>query len=552
MDVGRGAPGDEHQGDHTPLERDLSRSSRAKGRRFLIFMLIIAALYALGVNSHWWYVRDSVRYMGLARSWAETGAYRLNGKANMFALPGFPLMLSVIYSTLGENFLAMNILVALCGIGCVALTCLLFDRMALTWQEKTAIVLLFGFSRTLYYYSRLVMTDVPFTLAVTTGLYCGVRMLRNEGSVKSSWAFGAVAATCAACAIRPLGPVLAAALVAALWLRPGSLKRWGRNLGWTSALVGPFVVLAVLWVYLSIRSGASLSDTYFYKFIGERGAVVVSTRIARNVPALIDSLSDTVFGTDLGLLVSILLLLLIGVGVREGWRRGERLLSAYGLLYLVSICISTPNRRLLLPVLPVLLYWLVLGTGAAGRYLVARRGMLTKRRAMQAAGILFFFALAVNGVRIGKLVNVARASDFYSADEEGRLKDHFALAEWLRTNAGPDDCVLLYDISVVQYFGRVKISHYSTSPQRFSPQQEIRNIRQDAVTFMVKDNGDPKSARLMEQLLQSQPRAFQQVRTFGKLDLYRVYRHNLKLDAHYRPGRRSSPRSNSNKLQFHH
>jgi 4-amino-4-deoxy-L-arabinose transferase-like glycosyltransferase len=511
------------------LDAMLARTSA--NRRFLAFMLIVAALYALGVNSHWWYVRDSVRYMGLARSWAETGTYAVNGKPSLFALPGFPLMLSVIYSTLGENFLAMNIFMALCGIGSVALTCLLFDRTSLTWREKAAIVLLFGFSRTLYYYSRLVMTDVPFTLAVTAGLYCGVRMLQHERSVKSLWGFGAVAATCVACAIRPLGPVLAAALVAAIWLRHGSLKRWGRNLGWTSVLVGPFVVLAALWAYWSVRSGALLSDSYFYKFIADRGALALSTKMVRSAYALVESLSDTVLGTDLGLAVSIPLLLLIGVGVREGWRRGERLLSAYGLFYSISICISTPNRRLLLPVLPVLLYWLVLGTGAVGRYLAERRGMLTKRRAAQAAGILFFLALAVNGLRVSKLIYLARTPDFYSVDEDGRLKDHFALAEWLRTNTGPDDCVLLFDISVVQYFGRVKISHFSIGQRRYNPRKQLRLIRKDAVTFMVKDNGHPKSAKPMEQLLQAQPRAFRKVRDFGNLELFRVFPHALRQPA---------------------
>ena len=73
-----------------------------------ILLLIVFVLYLLGVNGHWWYARDTVRYMGLARSLAENGTYSLNGEPHLFALPGFPLILAGIYRLAGENFLLMG------------------------------------------------------------------------------------------------------------------------------------------------------------------------------------------------------------------------------------------------------------------------------------------------------------------------------------------------------------------------------------------------------------------------------------------------------------
>lgn len=491
---------------------------------FLAVMLVVIILHAFGTNGHWWYARDSVRYMGLARSLAETGTFSINGEPHIFALPGFPLMLSAVYRVFGESFLAMNILLALCAIGAVALFGLLLDQLPLSSGEKAAVFLLFGLSRTLFYYSRLIMTDVPFTLTAVAALYFSVKMIRSQGLAQAVWGAGAVIIVCVASSIRPVGPILAIALLAAIWLQAGARKRWVRNLGLTVALTSPLVLLGILWAWSSLAAGGAFSINYYHKFVGQRGAVVVLTNIVTRLPLAVDALSDVILGTNLAIAVNMLMAVLVLTGMWTLWRRGDRLLCAFGIGYLVAICVATPSRRYLLPALPVLLPWLVLGSGAVSRALVRRRGALVQHRAVQVTAILLLGAIGLNCTRIGKVILLARAPDFYEEQGDGNLSDYLELAEWFLAEAKENDRVLVRDVSVLQYFGRVKTLWFRSRPEDSDIESQVRRIRSNSITFMVKDDADEDSAQLMDQLIESHPRAFLMMRKFGTLTLYRVNR----------------------------
>lgn len=62
------------------------------GRRGLLLWLAltVAVLYALGVNSHWRFQRDSAVYLDLARSLVEGRGYVHNYEPHAFYPPGFP------------------------------------------------------------------------------------------------------------------------------------------------------------------------------------------------------------------------------------------------------------------------------------------------------------------------------------------------------------------------------------------------------------------------------------------------------------------------------
>ena len=504
------------------------------GRQFAAFMLVVVVLYAAGVNSQWRFQRDSARYMTLARSLAETGTYSLNYRAHTFALPGFPAMLSVIYMTAGESFLAMNVLVSLFGIGSVAVAYLLLRELSLSRRQMAACLLLFGFSRTLYYYSSHVMADVPFTFFVLVGLYCGVRMLSTEGRATWLWCVAATGAVCAATSLRPVGPALLIALIAALALGGGRPKRWRVRLGQMAVLALPITALAAAWALRSAIVGDAFSRGYTDIFITGRGVAGIFRHLLRAAPMAVGALSDTLLGAGLGLPVNLLLAFLAGVGLVAAVRRGERLLCAYGVVYMGAICLASPNRRYLMPLLPILLWWVVLGAGCVGHYLAQRRKIISPRRALQAGTVLLALALAVNLLRIANVIREARSPRFYEVTEDGRLPDYFELADWLERNADRDDCVLAYEYYMLHYFSRVPATRGTIASRFFRVRREFDVLKWQGVTYMVRDRNREEPTAKMDLLLQARPQAFELVRTFGALELFRVHREWLEDES--RPG----------------
>ncbi len=510
-------PDDEHfqQGRRSP-------PALLTGWYLALLMLAVAVVYALAINPHWRFQRDSGLYMGLARSLAETGRYAFNGRTHVFVLPGFPAMLSLLYMALGENFLAMNVLVSAFGIGCVALGCLVFRELHLTRFQMLAAALLLAFSRTLYYYSAHVMTDVPFAFLAFTCLYLGLRMVGSRGRSRALWCAGAGVAGAVACTIRPLGPALLVGLLAGIWLEPARTERRARRVGLSVLAVAPTALLAALWARRGMTLGVLLGTTYFERFVGQRGLAATVRHVLRRVPVLVDALCDTVLGTDLGPPVNIALLALMVAGAVRALRRGERLVSVYAFAYLPITFLATPSRRYLLPVLPVLLYWVVLGLSAVRDYVAERRPLIEPRHFARAARVLLALALGVNLLRISKVVDQARAADFYAAIEEGRLLDYWPLMEWLREHGEADDRVLTYEWQMVHYFSRVRTVRMHGESEGVPLRRLARAMRHYQVSHVLLDPEKEGTSAGVRRLMAAYPAAFHRVAAFGQLELYRV------------------------------
>ena len=85
-----------------------------------------------GADDCWRFQRDSALYLTLARSLAETRTYSFDYRSHVLALPGLPGMSSLVYMTVGASYLAMNALMALFGLGCIAVACLVYRRLPLS------------------------------------------------------------------------------------------------------------------------------------------------------------------------------------------------------------------------------------------------------------------------------------------------------------------------------------------------------------------------------------------------------------------------------------
>lgn len=497
----------------------LSAPARKLAPYLLSFMAAVV-LYTAGLNDHWRFQRDSAVYMGLGRSLAETGTYSFDYQPHVFVWPGFPAMLSVLYRVFGESFLAMNVLVKLFGLGCIAMALALFGRLQLSGRQMLACFLLFAFSRTLYYYSSHVMADVPFTFFLVAGLYFGARMLQSDGGASWLWCAAASAAACAACFMRPLGPALLAGLAAGLWLRAGAAKRWAPNLGKTAVLIAPIGTLGAAWLLRCATVNTSSHLGYYDVFIWRFGIVHAALHAVTEIPAAIGALSDAVLGVDFPP-IGVFIFLVMGSGLIAALRRGERLLSVFGIVYLGGICLADPGRRYLLPALPVILYWLVLGAGTMGAYVANRWRSVPSRRIARAGAALLLVALSVNVLRIAKVIYEQRSPDFYAATGDGRMKNYFQLSDWLAQTAGPQDVVFAYEYRFLHYFSRVRTEPLPRGERGWRGRR-VQEVRRTAATaYFVSDPGKDPGADA-RYVLRSYPDALAKVRSFGEVDLFRV------------------------------
>ncbi len=497
---------------------------------FALVMAGAAVLYAAGLNGRWRFQRDSLVYMGLARSLAEAHTYSFDYTPHALVWPGFPAMLSVVRLAFGDSFLAMNALVKVFGLGCIAMACLLFARLSLTWPQMVACALLIALSRTLYYYSSQIMADVPFAFFVLAGLYCGVRMLQSDadpgGDRRASraawlWCVGAALTALVACSLRPLAPALLVALVAALYLRRGGRARWRRNLAMTGILLAPAVLLSAAWLWRSANLNESFRYGYLDLFIWRYGLLHTVLHAFGAAPKVVLALADGVLGFDFPPL-SIVLFLVMAVGLVAAWRRGERVLTLFGIACLAGTCLGNPGRRHLLPVLPVLFYWLVLGASAVGSLLAARWRAASPRRLAGIGAALLFLGVATNAARVGKVIYEQRSPDFYARTSSGRLADYFQLADWLKANAMPGEVVIGYEYRLLFYFSGVKAEPLPRPGRNWRMAWARRLPKGDGLAYLVRDPAKDATAPAVDNMLRRHPDAFEEVRRFGRLQVFRV------------------------------
>ena len=197
------------------------------------------------------------------------------------------------------------------------------------------------------------------------------------------------------------------------------------------------------------------------------------------------------------------------------------MLITFCAIYFIGICLSTPGRRYVLPALPVLIYWLVLGAGEAASYVQRWRGT-SATRLLRVGQVLLAVAVLGNVVHVAQTIREARSPDFYAITDDGRMLDYFPLAKWLHENVAPGERVFTSEANVLHYFSRtLTVQSPSTLQGRGSRFQALL-IREAAVTYVVVDPSRADSAEGLHRLMATRPDAFEKVRDFGKLELFRV------------------------------
>ncbi len=491
-------------------------------RLFPWVMLGTVLLQLAGLNAHWSFQRDSALYMSLARSLAETGRYVFNYSVHTYALPGLPAMLAPIYATLGESFLAMNLLISAFAVGAVAMAYLLFRRVCHDGRQAAVCLVLFALSNPLFSYSTRILTEVPFTFFVLVALYCGVRMATEEGRRSLLWGLAAGLGGFAALGTRPFGLALFAALLGAIWLRRRAWNRWKLSVAQTAIVTSPLAAALLAWWLHSTGDGvSSRALTYAHFFIGPALPRVV-LRMLRDVPDLLNAMFTAVAGGGLGVTGGVVMLAPLAVGLVQQVRRGDRLLAVYGLVYLAGVCVGSPSMRYVLPAVPVLLIWVVEGCWMLADRLEARFGWATRGRLVRLGYVILALSLLTHLSRITTDIVILRSPDFEQYAARGRLPRYRPLIEWIRDNVTPRQRTLAHEHRLIHYKTRIEAWRFNRRWRGMDPQTLAGRILRFEFSYVVLDPEYPFGTPELKRLMEACPDCFAHIGEFNGLELFRV------------------------------
>jgi hypothetical protein len=395
---------------------------------------------------------DNAGYMILAESIESGQGYRDielpdSPRHGRFP-PLYPAVLAVA-GMLGGGLIAFKTLSMIC----TTLAVVFFFGLArrrLGWEGGLAAAAPVALSPVLLYYSHWVLADALF-VALTLLALCASE--RSEGSLR--WlALSVGAALLAFLASAPGLPLILALLIAMAWR-----KSW-RRLAETAVPVA--LTLGGWWLWVGLAgsrvavagSGNFLLADPFAPELGYVGPGELLARTVNNVRAysadvLPQSLAGVSPGGGLSLIALFAALLLLALAMVAWVRevRRVRVLELFAVLYAGAIFVWPSvwlDRRLLLPLLPILILYAVTGVIWCFDFLRARRPAWV----LPAVGVVLVFLTVSDNVR--RVAYNQRCIKFY------RQGDHLACypppwrafvqtAHWVRDNTPADAVVVSQD-----------------------------------------------------------------------------------------------------------
>lgn len=431
--------------------------------------------------------------------------------------PVLPLLMAPLVAVFRGSFIPEKLLMLLCGLASVYVSYLVLKRKTpgRTWFLP---VMLFGVSPVFLRYCHDLYTEVPFILFSLLSLYC---LARGEEAARHRLLLVGLSGLFAALSFltRTLGFTFVLAGILYLLIR----RRWTE--------LGVFVAVAALFVLPWLIRDMRLppGQGYFAQFLRReqynpdsgnlRGVGDLVQRFARNVSdylfkvfpqMLVPQLPDR--GGTLAGLVGIAAFLLVAWGA--GSTISTQRLGALELYFMLSLGVLTlwPNEwtgdRFLLPVLPFLMLYLVIGLRALSR-LLKMRTLLT----VACSIILFLLALSdirAAGANLRDVSRYVRGDQFAGYDEPWRA--YFEAGLWLKGHTEPDAIIVSRKPQFTYlYSGRQSVIY----PFSADEQKVLRAIDSTAATYAYVENFFGQSARYLYPVVRDHPDRFEQVGSIG-------------------------------------
>jgi hypothetical protein len=424
---------------------------RVWGLTFLVGVFYLSALCPQ-------FVPESSKYIVEAKLLAEGERF----SSTLFP-PGFPLMLAPLYyifSSFPGNLLALQAVPFLFGLLSIPVIYAFLERYTDLDRGMVAfIVLLIAVAPLILLHStQWVLTETPY---IFFSILAILLLEKSAGTERRSTLYLclAVLAMAASYYIRVVGLVLPVVGIVYLLLR----KDWRRAL----LVLVLFVLLLAPWMYRNYSLGLSpLTSDYGDSFkqkvferpeLGTIGPGDLVLRVLSNawvhatntilwllLPAAIDGAAAAWLGrVSLGYPawvpagIGVLLSTIILVGFFSRLRQELRSFDLYVVFYTGSILLPPwYAERNLLPILPFLLYYLVLGIQwLADRLAIARRWPVAEPRLLSMVALSVLLA----GFLASDRHALATATAYRSGEIRETDETFLELCQWVKDNTGEDD-----------------------------------------------------------------------------------------------------------------
>jgi len=450
----------------------------------LLIPVAMVALYLAAVNDQWPPKSDSALYVGLGRSLARGEGMRFNGLDQWGIPPAVPVLLAGCRLLVGEHYWLPNLVMTAAGLGVIALAWATARQVATAlprpWRDPLAFgtVVIVSTSGRLFIDSTCLMTDVPCTLLLTTGVYALLRWRDRPWVAYPVMAAAMLLATLTRIPAGVFAVGLGAAAVLEAWRRP---DRW-RRLAILGGLVVAAAALFGAWAAV-VRARADpaaidyLSPEHASLFsLTDPGRWAVRGQALLRLP---EALTSSVVYQKLSWFGLVPLALIL-----VGWwglaRRRQWVLVGPAVAYLLFLVVlGTVGSRYLLAIVPLTVPTMLVGllevTTPLRRRLArtahrlrrrARAGARpgTVRRLVRAGRWIAIVAVPVTAAvcaavslpKVGREIYWMRHPDFYRVFDGGRWQHYEALADHLRRTADPDtDRCLGPNGNVIHYWSGV-------------------------------------------------------------------------------------------------
>lgn len=418
-------------------------------RRGLFLAVLTVVGFCLLINSSWRSTPDSALYLELGESLARGQGFVFNNEPHTFVPPGYPALVAVAATIMGEGFLTYRILMALMGLLTAGAGYLLVRRLC---GPDVGLLAggLFAVNHVLLLNSTFTASDVPFALSTLVALNAVLSAAGPRHRVLWLVAAGLLAGLPALVRVNGWGVAPAAAIFLMCSRTDEPVSRRALRV---AAFLAISVVPGALWAMHKTSYPTSFNEGTWLGAISGRGLDTQVSILLRAVWEYVPETSYALSGASIKTgLFEFIIPALVLAGFVAAARRRERLLVPLTVIQYCGLLLSPAGSRYLIMLVPGLYLFLALGLIRFSQWVTPVIGGFGASLVRRDRIVVYCFALLAL-LNVGaNVVTVFQARNAIQPGgaESQRDLPFFTAAHWLRRHA-PDGVVMTMHPRVIHY-----------------------------------------------------------------------------------------------------